>query len=362
MEFVQERLGLPSDRKIFTFQFFSDTKFYTLPDGYSDTIGLFYNTTNAGVAKDSNTPNREWNSHEDTEILVDTGSYDRDNRYAFTTMNGSNQLLLKGRNVCGPNVINPFNTTGQQTYSSSVTGYSVDSNIYVKNGASLLFTLTNAEGTSTISTAGQWDILNLLNSQGAYRVYVYFPTGAAAQISSVTLQALSSTGNYYTMSATTDYLGNAFNTNGWSLLSFNLDNSTTVGTPVALSITSLNLGFVHSGSFTGISNMRVNYLYQIQPDLLDFIYYSTYKGTDSTGTQNKILLDQPSDIASFGSFAPNLILPIALKGAQILLPQLRGDLNFTQLYATGFTETMLLYGKKYPRKRVTKASGTKFER
>lgn len=225
------------------------------------------------------------------------------------------------------------------------------------------FNVSTGESTSTITFSPMnLDIRGLLNSNGAYRLYVFFPTSANTYFSSINLQLISSTGNLYQSSATVDYIGNAWQSNGWSLLSFPLSTATTTGSPDASAITSIKLNLVHSGSFVNFSNMRIDYLYNINPDLMDLVYYSAYKGTDTTGVTSKVILTQTSDILSFGSFAPDLIMPICLKAATIVMPQLRADMNFTSMYKTEYTETLTLMGKTYPRKRNNNAAESQLQR
>ena len=363
IEFVQRRLGLPSDRQIFTFSYYEDTKFYNLPTGYTEYIQLYYNTVNANVDTDHNSARHRWESCEDVEILRSTGQYNHNNRYAFTTMNGSNQIMLDGHNLHQSVLINSFDQTSGITFSSRITGATTDSNIYKQGAASIVFNMGTGESTSTITIPGvNYDIRQLLNTNGDYRFYIFFPTATAGYFTDINIQLQSSTGNYYKIQQTADYLGNAWNSNGWSLLSFPLANTTTVGSPNAASITQISINFDHSGSFQAISNMRIDDLYTVQPDLMDLVFYSAYKGTDTTGLIPKIVLTAPSDILYFGAYAPDLIHPICLKAATILWPQLRADLGFLSVYKQDFTEAMLLYGKSYPKKRNSTGSASQLLR
>lgn len=362
-EFVQRRLGLPSDRKIFTFNYYEDTKFYNVPDGFTEYIDLYYNTVNANVDKDNNDPRHRWYSDEDSAMLRSTNFYTNKNKISFTTINGLNQVMLVGKNVRSSVLINSFDQTSGLTFSSSITGATTDSNIYKQGAASIIFNVTTGESTSVIGIPGvNYDIRQLLNTNGAYRFYLYFPTGASTQFSNIYIQLIDATGAYYQVNATLDYQGNAWSTQGWSLISEPLSAATTSGTPNAAAITSIKIGLTHSNTFTGVTGMRIDYLYTIQPDLMDLVYYSAYKGTDSTGTIPKIILTANTDILAFGSYAPDLINVIALKAATFLWPQLRADISFMQNYKQDFTESLLLYGKNYPRKRNPNSSGTQLLR
>lgn len=363
IEFVQQRLGLPSDRQIQTFNFYEDTAFYALDEGYSDMIGLYYNTTNGNVVANNNLAGFRWFPEEDTNILRRSGEITRQNQFAFTTINGSNQLLMKGRNTRSSFLINPFNSLVGVSFSSSITGAAVDPNIYETDGASIVFNVGASEATSTITLSGTWDIRQLLNTDAAYRLWLDFPTGVGTNIfSSIGIRLQSSTGNYYDVTTTLDYLGAAWASNGWSKLGFDLSDVVTTGNPVASTITSIIIRLNHAGGFSPVTAMRINRLYVVQPDVMDFVYYSAYKGTDTTGATRKVILTSADDILSFGAFAPDLIYPIALKAALILWPQLRADPTFYPIYQTDFKDTITLYGKRYPRKRNPVASSTQLAR
>lgn len=364
MEFVQRRLGLPSDRKIQSFYFYEDTHYYALNSDFSDFVQLYYNTTNVNTDGDHNTPANRWYSYEDTELLRSTANNLIKNRFGFTTNNGSNQLVLDGNNLNPSTIVQSCDSTSGFTFSSSVTGAAVDANIYRQGSASIAFNVTTGESTSVITfPAVNMDIRRQLNYVGAFRLYVFFPTGVdTTYFTNLGLRLQSSANNYYDITTTADYLGTAWASNGWSLLSFPLSSATTTGSPDASAITTIQLRMPHGASFVAISNMRIDQLYLIQPDYLDLSYYSAYKGTSSDGTTSKIILDTVSDIVSFGSFAPDLILPVSLKAALILWPQLRADKDFMGTFKQDFEETMKLYGKQYPRKRNPNAAGTQLLR
>ena len=116
IEFVQRRLGLPSDKKIQSFYFYEDTPYYDCATGFNELIGLKYNTSanSTSIDCDPNTPRRRWNVYKDIEIMQLSGVWPNENQVAFTTVNGKSQLLLHGRNNQGSQVINSFSNTAQR--------------------------------------------------------------------------------------------------------------------------------------------------------------------------------------------------------------------------------------------------------
>lgn len=375
-EHVQRRLGLPSDKKSYNFYFYQDILNYDCPLGFSELIQLYY-TPNTSISYNSsnlanpNVPANRWNIYKDTEILRSTGNngfnggcngfdggYSRHNRVAYTTNNGKSQLLLSGRNLRGSTVINSLDTPTGLTGSASIGTMTADSNVKYQGSASVKFDISAAETASTVTQTGNWDIRDLMSNYSAYRLYVDFPVGTTGYFSNVELRFTSSTGNYYSILATLQADGTAWIDTGWSFLSFPLSSATTVGSPDASAIKTIDIIFNHSGTFVPVSNMRIDYFYNINPDLLTCVHYTMYKGTDATGTTNKIILDQDTDICAFGDIAPDLIDPIATRAALKLWPQLRGDISFWQIYKSDYDEVMKALGRVFPRTRSTGNAGS----
>lgn len=357
IEIVQRRLSLPSDEKIQSFYFYEDTKFYNCNDGFNELLGLRYNTSGATtiIGQDPNVPRRRWNIYKDVDILQTTGVWPDENQVGFTTLNGQNQLVLHGRNINGSYTVNALNNTSGLTFSTDIANATQDANIFKYSGGSVKFKINTGLSASFVHFSGLWNIFNLFNQNGAYRLYVDFPTGTTGYFTNVELRLQSSTGNYYSITTTTQSDGTAWTsgTGNWSLLSWLLSAATQTGTPDASNIKDVYIYFNHSGSFATTTDLRINYFYQITPDYMDAIYYSAFKGTDTTGVTPKIVLDVDSDICYFGSYAPDLIWPIALQGAKILSPQLLADPGFRAIYKEDFEEAIRLFGRTYPRKRGT---------
>lgn len=361
-EHVQRRLGLPSDKRVHSFWFYQDQLFYDAPAAFNELIQLVYNSTEAGVVVNNNDFARRWFPVNDIEILRNSGTIPVKNLVAPTSVNGKNQMILKGRNTKSSVLINPFNSLVGLSFSPSISNAEVDSNVYRENGASVKFDVDGSESTSSITINGSWDVRQFINGNGAYRWYVDFPIGVDTGIFSSVGVELHSANGYYSMVTTKQYDGSDWNEGTWSKLSFALQSAIASGSPDASNITSIVLKFNHAGGFSPVQNMRVNTFFLVQPDLMEMIYYSAIKGTDSTGTVDRIILEDGSDILSFGSIAPDLIMPIALKAALILWPQLRGDSTFWQMYSSEYTDTMKTLGRTYPRQRTNKALSTELIR
>jgi len=370
IEYIQARLGLPSDKDTFDFFYYQDTMYYDCPEAFNELIQLYYNSTYSDISVDYNTPARRWNIVKDTELLRSTGNFNAgisgagyqwngpsQNRVALTTINGKNQLLVQGFNANGISILNNFDNVSPLTFSADISGAVADSNVKKQGSASTKFSINAGLTASTISFTNNWNIQDLITRNGALRMYVDFPTLASiTDITSVEVRLISTTSNYYSMTETNQVDGSAWAVNSWSWLNFALSAATTVGTPDAQSITQVEVIFNHANTVS-VANLRVDYLYVVVPDYLTCSYYSFYKGTDTTGATKKVTLTDDTDICSFGAIAPGLIGVIAMNAAIRLFPQLRGDLNFVNLYRAEEKETLQLYGRTWGRHRSTGGAG-----
>lgn len=361
IEYVQRRLGLPSDKQIQSFYFYEDTKFYDCDDGFNELLQLYYNTSSL-VDSDHNIPRNRWGVMKDIEILRSTGQYQSENRVAFTTANGRNQMLLDGHNIYGSVVIQPFDNTTGLLYSSDIVNVEADPYIKRQGSASIKFDIDTGLSASYFYWTANADISSLMNLNAAYRLYVFFPPSSAAKFTNLEIRFQTSAGNYYSATTTTQSDGTAWVNNDWNLLSWDLADLITTGSPDAQNIQEIYIYMNHSGSFSAVTNMRFDYLYQVVPDYMNALYYSSVKGTNAAGDEDKVILDDDGDILSFGSYAPDLILPIAIKAALYLAPQLIMDANFQVLYKDEFENVMKLMGRTYPRARTVNSGQTQILR
>ena len=87
IEYMQRRLGLPSDKKTFSFYYYEDTPFYDCPTGFNEFIQLYYDDSNL------NKPANRWQAMKDTEINNNTSGYQCRNKVAPTFINSKNEML-----------------------------------------------------------------------------------------------------------------------------------------------------------------------------------------------------------------------------------------------------------------------------
>ncbi len=363
IEYVQRRLGLPSDKKIQTFYYYDDIPFYDCEPATNELIKLYYNLPNqTDLTPNPNIYLNEWFNVPDTQILPNSGYIPQQNWASLTSINGKNQFLLNGRNLRGRTLIQSFDNLQGIGYSSDIVNASIDTNVKVQGVGSMKFDINAGVGDPEIFFNGLWNIQSALNTVCDYRFYVDFPAGTTGYFDEIELRLETDPSNYYVMTTSDQTDGEPWIDTSWSFLSFQLDSTQTVGSPNSQLIQTFRFVFKKSGTFAPIQNMRVDYLYQIFPDLMNALCYRAYKGTNAAGTDLKIILDDTTDLLLFGPFAPDLIGPIALKATLALFPQLRGNMDFWSMYKSDFEDTLKQFGKVYPRQRTVNMGQTTLNR
>ena len=164
--------------------------------------------------------------------------------------------------------------------------------------------------------------------------------------------------NYYLLETTTFDDGSAFATglNDFTKkVQFAFDtNMVVVGSPDITNVTMMRMDEVMSGTFGSsiIEDFRIDNLYTVYPDAMNFVYLTSNKGTDVTGATTKTFLDSVDDIPAFSLFCPDIIDVIAFRAAVILVPQIVDNADFRKMHLNEQEHLMTVFGKSWPRKRV----------
>lgn len=376
IEDVHRRLGLTCDETIFNFLYTQDNMFTDLPIDYDEPILLYYVNKNFNLGGQSGW---QWNPY--TRILQNSGQggaigygfgYARSaygqKIFSSTNINGSKQLIQLGSNIIQGGIINPYNTLNLTTGTGDATTLAVDNNVFINTGGSISFTINPllGHGYAGILTTGFgfMSVQQALQQFGIYKAYSWLPT---TDISAIELILTSATGTY-TFSATTQDSSLPFvdsNLNGlWNRTAFQWGEVSISGSPNSQEITSYEIRYIEGAGFGSvpIPYFRVDDLYLVYPDNMNLVYYSQYKGTDATGTTQKIILDSLTDLPNFMQFFPDFIHPIALRAALLLMPQLSMDKDFMTMYKSDYDDWIRDVGRIYPRKRIVTLSSTVIRR
>lgn len=212
-------------------------------------------------------------------------------RFTVPNIAGVQQLRVKASNgnSTSLNTATAYNQNGTWVGASAIgtvatdayEGYSLPSSVsFLFNGTS--GTLTNDGNTFTT-----FKPLNLSSYQNRSNIYFDIDIPAVTNLTSISLKWGTDSSNYYTATATTNYVNQPFAT-GWTKVKMPWSTPpTTVGTPTITSIKYLQLTVTCSGS-TNLGLFRVqNFIVSENIPLL-LTYYSTYmvnQVSDSTQFQ-----------------------------------------------------------------------------
>lgn len=342
IEYIKRRLGLPSDEKIHAFSYCADQLYYDLSTDFDESILIKYNNDFY------NTPVYEWESFSYPDIIRTTGNSPK-KRYAFTSINGRKQLMMVGSNIRSGETIEEFEAIGDWTDEDDASGLALDTFQKYAGAGSLSFDITNSTGLATLQTTGlSLDLEDLFENNGFIKFWTYMTDN---NIDDITLKLMTDNSNYYSIIEDDEDNGDAFSENEWVKIGFPLDNAVTVGTPNSNNITKIRVEYDLGSGFTSATDFRIDQMFSVFPDQMDLIYYSSYKGTDTTGATNKVLLDTVTDKLSIGEMFQDYRGIIAKKAAIILWPQLRGDAQTLIIKKQEFEEEMKTLARSFPRKR-----------
>ena len=330
-----QRLGY--NQGIYTFKYFQDTVFYDLPSTFKEYIALSYHDVN------DNTPVNTWAYRPYQEISRITGS-GFGNFAGITSANtGSKQLAMIGTNLTQGATLDSFDDT-LWTASEDASAIAFDYNIKVQGSASQKFTITQSLSEAIISRIVDYDFTNLHTMGGALKIYTFLPS---VDLLYIKIKYGTDSSNYYTINVTENADGSAWTVNDWNLLGFMTDDKVTIGSPDETNITFVQVIYALDAGFGTVTSFRLDWLYTSFPDELDLLHYTTIKGTDSTGANITKVTDTTDNI----NLDDDFIEPLALKATLYVFPQLRGDVNFMQLYQSDYTDMLKLFGRSRPRIR-----------
>ncbi len=346
VNYIKRLLGFPQDERKASFLYTSDNFYYNLstiaPD-YQEPIGLYYDDPRKNNPKEG----RAWEYRPYTELLPQTGNWPNlNNQWSTTPINGSWQLLLLGSNQLSGQMLETFD---QNVWSASgdASNAHTDVNIKYQGVASEAFNITYSTGQAILtSNSVNWDFITVIQNQAFFNAYAYFPS---TNVTSVEFRFQSSAGNYYSMVSTTKSDGTAWTLNQWNKITWSTSGATIVGSPNIQNINELQIIFNIPVGFGTVPNFRIDDLYYIYPDLMDFIYSSNIKGTNSAGSP----ISTYTSITDIITYDDDFIEPISLYTALYIQPQLRANPQWYQMYQQNFMQFIKTYARSWPKKRLS---------
>lgn len=192
-------------------------------------------------------------------------------------LNNADGVTGNGTWVAGTNVSNltqdVINFTGLTASSLKFDIGASGSTAYVRNTTMTSVDLSKHDNQSTLF----W--------------YVYLPT--ASHFTNTYLKWGSDTSNYWTLTLTTNWQGQAFN-NGWNLVGAAWNTATKTGSPVDTAVDYVEIGFTYDG--TAQTGTHINPIYSRLGMIFEILYYSKFMFRDGTTQVFKETVTADSDL------------------------------------------------------------------
>lgn len=145
--------------------------------------------------------------------------------------------------------LDPFTATTGWTASGSASGLTLDNTVFYQYPGSLRFLLTGASTGILTKTISSNDLTSYIGV-GVMFLAIRIPsTETLANLTSITIRLGSSASAYYSVTATTGFLG-AFTLGEWLLVPFDLSTATTTGSPTTTAITYAQVRVATAGTIT----------------------------------------------------------------------------------------------------------------
>ena len=218
-------------------------------------------------------------------------------RFAIDTTSGVQTIRIKSvdGSLASINTATAYNQNGTWIGTSGATSVATDSYEGYSLPASVSF---NYNGTSAVLTndaavTNTFSPVDLTIYKNRSNIYFDIYFSSVTNLTSVSLKWGSSSSNYYTATATTDYLGNSFII-GWNRIKIPWSSTpTTVGTPVITTIKYLQMTVVTTGS-TNLGLTRFQNFFVAENIPLTLTYYSTNMVQTTAGAQSQVFASSGS--------------------------------------------------------------------
>ena len=179
-------------------------------------------------------------------------------------------------------------TTGWVASGSAGTIYQ-DETVLYQNPASLRFNLTGASTGILTKTIPSQDLTDYL---GVGVVFIAIRTPSSTNLSSISIKIGSDASNYYSVSATSGFIG-AWNANEWTIVALDLSSATTTGSPTITVIDYIQISFAHLATFT---NFYVGGLWISLPSPHTLIYSTSAFFLTSGGSPSQTIVNNNDTI------------------------------------------------------------------
>lgn len=145
--------------------------------------------------------------------------------------------------------LDPFTATIGWVAAGSASGITLDSTVFYQNPGSLRFLLTGASTGTLTKTISRQDLTNYVGVGVVFLAIRIPSTETLANLTSISVKLGSSASAYYSVSATTGFLG-AWVLGEWLLVALDLAGATTTGVPTVTNITYAQISIATAGTIT----------------------------------------------------------------------------------------------------------------
>ena len=340
-DYVNSELGLPSQETSTSLDFDQDTPTYALPSDFIEATSLRFDDDELNRNKSFSYKPIEYLHEKIKSVTSDT------RLFGVGAEDGAWKLYILCQNSVSPLTLDTFDSNNATNWTVGGGASNITNDIYVyKEGAgSLSFDITGGGTSSTLTKTNSNDNFYTFLNTGHHRVWLYLQ--ATTHFTSISLSWGTNASNYYLQTATAQADGTAFQI-GWNDIDLDWATASQVGTPDPNVVSYYQWGFNYTAAFVGGTSFRLDYSRIMVPDTMKLVYYSSYKGTTSTGTP-LVTFTSITDLLSIDAFDKGLLNLYAIKAAEIINPQI---LNENQHAADQYSKYSLMYRRKFPRKRL----------
>lgn len=250
------------------------------------------------------------------------------------------------------------------TSGSDATNLTLDTVEFKQGTASLNFDVDVSQSVNNLSTIYNADMtavdLSTIENLGAGFVRVYIPS--TTNLTSFTLKWTDQTSatpstltRSWSQTVTTDYAGNAFTAGAWNILKFDWASATMTGTPDSSAIVYLQLSVNYSASYVDQTDFRIDDIFFVKPEKLNFFYYTFYHGRNTSGTW-VARLSSSTDVPFYSGYDESLLDITVNIAAKWLSHMNNDDGNFSKFDKEVVTELRQIM-RQYPNRKRHPGSG-----
>lgn len=205
--------------------------------------------------------------------------FNRENLFFIVSDSPSSQQADENGNITTSanqvivNECDSLTENGTFAISGDGSGLVINNQIFVSGSGSLQFTVTDSGGMTTVTITGmsQVDLTNYITA-GFLFINLQCPNSNTSAITNVVVKIGNDASNYYSMSGTTWYRGDAIQ-NGWGQIGLNFLNATETGVVVDTAIDYFQIVLTNGVSGTS-GTYRLDSIFAALPNYYELPYYS----------------------------------------------------------------------------------------